>query len=106
MGAVTAQPIDHHGEDPRDPEHILHTLPEHFRALFLSEYHAAVDAAHEVSGYRKLAELLQLWSLRAAAYSQPDFFERAEQAANAHLYPGSFRPIEEIVPDWAERTGR
>jgi uncharacterized protein DUF6247 len=104
--SVTAQPVDPYGDDPRDPEWILSALPERFKEPFLREYRSAVDGAREVGGYRTLSELLRLWSLRAVAYGQADFFERAGQAANAQRNPDLFTPIERVVPDWAERTRR
>jgi hypothetical protein len=41
-------------EDPNDPEVILRDLPERERAQFLRRYHEAVDAAHDLAGYRQL----------------------------------------------------
>lgn len=79
---MTAQPVEPHGVDPRDPELTLARLPEQFRSTFLAEYQAAAEAAaHEVWKYKQLQELLQMWHLRATAYSRPGFAERRADAA-------------------------
>jgi hypothetical protein len=92
---MTAQPVEPHGADPRDPEQILARLPEQFQATFLAEYRAAAEAAaHEVWRYKQLQELLQLWNLRAVAYSRPDFFQRRAEAA-AGL--GEYISLEEAI---------
>ncbi|MGI5422952.1 DUF6247 family protein [Actinomadura luteofluorescens] len=74
---MSAQPI-HQEPDPRDPQVIHDRLPDQVRAKFLTEYHTAVDGAHDLAGYRKLRELLQTWALLATAYSKPDFHRRYE----------------------------
>lgn len=90
---MTAQPI-HQEPDPRDPEVILAKLPERVRGVFLEEYQVAVDAAHKPVGYRKLQQMLQTWSVRAMAYSKPDFFDRAEQARAGR---GEYFTMEEVL---------
>ena len=76
---MSAQPIAY--DDPRDPASILSRLPECAREPFLEEYRAAVDAAHQVAGYRALQALLQSWSTRATAYERPDFMQTRAAAA-------------------------
>lgn len=74
---MSAQPV-HEDPDPRDPQVIYDRLPEQVRVKFLSEYHAAVEGAHDLAGYRNLRDLLQTWSVLAAAYAKPDFHRRYE----------------------------
>jgi hypothetical protein len=74
---MAAEPVAH--EDPRDPEVILHRLPERERGLFLRQYRSAVDAAHEVAGYRTLQRFLYSWSLRVIAVSQAGYYEALEE---------------------------
>jgi hypothetical protein len=74
---MSAQPV-HEDPDPRDPETILRQLPAKTRPKFLTEYRAAVAAAHDPAGYRALQEVLQTWRLLAAAYAKPDFQQRYE----------------------------
>lgn len=85
-----------------DPERIANHLPEPEREQFLQEYHAALDAAHEIWRYRQLQDVLRSWSLVAAAYAQPDFAARKAEAK--HPRPGQFRPASEIIPGWEERV--
>jgi hypothetical protein len=59
--------------DPRDPQVIYDRLPDEVRGKFVADYHDAVDAAHDLTRYRALQELLQTWRLLAAAYDQPGF---------------------------------
>lgn len=89
---MSAQPVESH--DPHDPERILARLPERVRPQFLGEYRDAVDNAHEVAGYRQLREMLHSWSVRAAAYSKPDFFERAEDAKAGR---GEYVSLDDVV---------
>jgi hypothetical protein len=75
------------------PAEILELLPHRWHAQFLEEYRAALDAARDVRQWRHLAELLNRWQLRAAAYSDPGFDEAAEAARDArkqalHPVPG------------------
>ncbi|WP_176611355.1 DUF6247 family protein [Actinomadura sp. WMMB 499] len=95
---MTAQPIDH---NPLDPEDILRRLPRNERDRFIRDYHSALEAAHELWRYRQLQQVLRLWHLRAVAYAQHDFKERAEQArvASAEV----FTAAEEAIPGWARR---
>jgi Family of unknown function (DUF6247) len=98
---MTAQPVEPHGADPRDPEQILARLPEQFHATFLAEYQAAAEAAaHEVWRYKQLQELLQLWNLRATAYSQPDF---AQRRADAAVDRGKYVSLEHVIAQRQQR---
>lgn len=74
---MSAQPV-HEEPDPRDPQVIHDQLPAEVRPAFLSEYRAAVDAAHDPAGYHALQDTLQTWRLLAAAYAKPDFHQRYE----------------------------
>ncbi len=96
---MSAQPVHH--EDPTDPEVILRDLPQREREHFLSEYHAAVDAAHELAGYRALQRLLHRWSLVVVATNRPGYYEELEAAASGTL---ATVPIETVIPDFQERV--
>lgn len=99
---MTAQSA--HAYDPDDPVEILRILPSRFHQQFLNEYDTAVTDARRPEHYRELHHLLRLWRLRAAAYADPGFAGRmqaVEDAARAGRRVGA--PIEEVVPDWAER---
>ena len=50
LGGTSAGPV--HDGDPDDPELILRDLPEGERGEFLRQYREAVDAAHDLAGYR------------------------------------------------------
>lgn len=103
---MSAEPVQEH--DPDDPVEILHVLPERFREQFLDEYAAAAEAARRPEGYRALHDLLRLWRLTAAAYSEPGFEARLagmREAVLASSLKGAV-PIEEIVPDWTARLNR
>jgi hypothetical protein len=89
---MTAQPV--HQEDPQDPEVILRDLPQREREHFLSEYHAAVDKAHELAGYRALRQLLRRWSLTVVATNQPGYYEAIEDAKNG---VGRYVPLEDAL---------
>lgn len=67
----------------RDPASILRRLPESEREPFLAEYHAALDAAHEVWRYRQLKEVLRRWNLVAVTTSQPGYTEALAEARSA-----------------------
>ena len=103
---MSAQPVQEH--DPDDPVQILRVLPERFREQFLNEYAAAAEAARRPEGYRALHDLLRLWRLTAAAYSEPGFEARLASVREAVLAgsPEGSMPIEEIVPDWPARLNR
>ncbi|MQA17357.1 MAG: hypothetical protein GEV09_25535 [Pseudonocardiaceae bacterium] len=90
---MSAQPMH---QDPDDPAEILQRLPERWHAEFLTEYHAALDAAHEVRQWQTLRALLHRWRLRAVALSDPGFEEAADEARRAR--PEDLTP----VPDWAD----
>lgn len=98
-GGMTAQPVD--DDNPDDPVEILSVLPARFHAQFLAEYDAAAAGARRPEQYRHLYDVLRLWRLRAAAYSDPGYDERLE---SARAGSGDWTPIEQVVPDWAERV--
>jgi len=98
-GDMTAQPVDDDNAD--DPVEILRVLPARFHEQFLAEYDAAVAGARRPEQYRHLHQVLRLWRLRAAAYSDPGFEARLESARGG---PGDWTPIEQVVPDWAGRV--
>lgn len=76
---MTAQHVS--GDEPGiDPAEILRALPGRYREQFRSEYVSAVERARDPEGFRGLAELLRLWRLRVAAYSEPGYAERLAQA--------------------------
>jgi hypothetical protein len=92
---MSAQPV-HEEPDPRDPQVIHNRLPEQARAKFLAEYEsAAVDAAHDLTRYRALQELLQTWRLLAAAYAKRDFHQRYE---DVRAGVGQDIPMDEVFP--------
>jgi hypothetical protein len=100
---MSAQPVQEH--DPDDPVEILRVLPERFREQFLNEYAAAAETARRPEGYRALHDLLRLWRLSAAAYSEPGFEARlasVRESVLADSVEGTV-PIEEIVPNWPAR---
>ncbi len=100
---MTAQPPHDYGPD--DPVEILHVLPARFHEQFLAEYEAAVEGARRPEQYRRLHDLLRLWRLRAAAYSDPGYETRLQAVRDA-VQTGSLEgaaPIEEVVPGWAQR---
>jgi len=95
---MSAEPVE--VEDPNDPELILRDLPEQECAQFLRQYHDAVDAAHDLAGYRRLQRLLHTWRLTAVAASRPGYYEELAAVRN-----GTARttPAEDVIPDWQER---
>jgi len=99
MDFMTAQPVDDYDGD--DPVEILRVLPVRYHEQFMEEYDAAVAAARRPEQYRRLRYVLRLWRLRAVAYSDPGFEARLEATRTG---TGDWTPIEEIVPDWAERV--
>jgi hypothetical protein len=61
-----------------------------------------------VEGYRALHDVLRLWRLTALAYASPGFAEALADVREA-VRTGSregWVPIEDIVPDWADRLRR
>jgi hypothetical protein len=98
-GFMTGQSADDYDED--DPVEILRVLPTRYHEQFMEEYDAAVAGARRPEQYRHLHYVLRLWRLRAAAYSDPGYEARRE-AARADS--GDRTPIEEIIPDWADRV--
>jgi hypothetical protein len=99
IGGMTAQPADDY--DPDDPVEILHVLPARFREQFLAEYEVAVAGAKRPEQYRHLHHVLRLWRLRAVAYSDPGYEVRLE---SARVGSDDWTPVEEVVPDWADRV--
>jgi hypothetical protein len=95
---MTAEPLH---DDAYDPAEILRALPEAWHEQFLSEYHSALDAAHEVWRFRQLRDFLHAWRLRAVAFSDPEF-ESAAQAVRESRSE-AFVPAEQVIPGWAER---
>jgi hypothetical protein len=94
---MSAQPAaERHGPDPDD---IIRRLPPDQRDSFLHDYRAALDAAHETWRYRQLPAVLQLWHLRATAYEQPDYSQRAAEARAGA--PGTFTAAEDAIPGWS-----
>jgi hypothetical protein len=98
-GQVTAQPSDHPGDD--DPVEILRVLPARYHGQFLADYDAVVAGARRPEQYGRLRYVLRLWRLRAVAYSDPGFEARLEAARTRS---GGSTPIEDLVPDWADRV--
>lgn len=78
---MSAQPASEPGWD--GPAEILALLPQRWHEQFLSEYRAALEAAHDVRRWRYLAEMLNRWRLRATAYSDPGFEAAAQVARDA-----------------------
>jgi hypothetical protein len=95
---MSAEPV--RAEDPNDPEVILRELPERERGQFLRQYHEAVEAAHEPSGYQQLQRVLHEWSLVVIATGQPGYYEELEAVRS-----GTARttPADEAVPHWQDR---
>lgn len=87
-------------EDPSDPEVILRDLPEQERGQFLRQYHEAVDAAHDPSGYRRLRQLLHAWRLTVIATSRAGYYEELEAVRSG---TAQTTPAQEAIPDWQER---
>jgi hypothetical protein len=96
---MSAQPV--HDYDPDDPVEILSVLPASYHEQFLAEYDAAAASARRPDQYRQLHQMLRLWRLRAAAYSDPGFDARLESARTGS---GDWTPVEQIIPDWAGRV--
>jgi hypothetical protein len=100
---MTAQSVHDYGPD--DPVEILHVLPARFHEQFLAEYEVAVEGARRPEQNRQLHDLLRLWRLRAAAYSDPGYESRLQAVRDA-MGTGSLEgavPIQEVVPGWGRR---
>jgi hypothetical protein len=95
---MTAQPMQ---GSPGDPSEILRLLPAKWHEQFLTEYHGALDAAHEVWRFQQLRDVLHLWRLRAVAYSDPGF-QQALQATREDR-ADEFVPAEQVLPGWSDR---
>jgi hypothetical protein len=100
---VTAQSA--HDHDPDDPVEIVHVLPSRFHEQFLADYDAAAGSALRPEHYHELHATLRLWRLRAAAYSDPGYQARMQAVQDAiRVGRRDGTPVEELVPDWAERV--
>ena len=99
MGGMSVQPVREF--DPDDPMEIMRVLPARYHGQFLADYDAAAASARRPGQYRELHQTLRLWRLRAVAYSDPGFEARLEAVRSA---PGPGTPIEDVVPDWAEKV--
>ncbi len=95
---MSAQPV--YAEEPDDPEGILRDLPERERAEFLRQYHEAVDAAHDLAGYRRLRSLLHVWQLAVAATRQPGYYEELRAVRDG---VARTTPADQAIPGWSER---
>ncbi|GAA1534796.1 DUF6247 family protein [Kribbella lupini] len=95
---MTAQPVQGPGDDPAE---ILRVLPQRWHEQFLTEYHQALDAAHEVWRFRQLRDVLHAWQLRAVAYSNPAFDEAAAAARESR--DEEFVPADQVLPGWPDR---
>jgi hypothetical protein len=84
-----------------DPTEILRILPARYHAQFRAEYATVVEQARVPEGYRALVELLRLWRLRAAAYSDPGY-EKRLAAARAGSQPDEV-PAEQLIAGWPQR---
>ncbi|WP_328990771.1 DUF6247 family protein [Kribbella sp. NBC_01245] len=95
---MTAEPLHASGDDPAE---ILRVLPAKWHEQFLSEYHSALDAAHEVWRFQQLREVLHLWRLRAVAYSNPTFEAAAHAAREGR--EDEFVSADQVLPGWTDR---
>jgi hypothetical protein len=95
---VSAEPV--HIEDPNDPETIFSDLPERERAEFVRQYHEAVDAAHDLAGYRRLQQFLRAWRLTVIATGRAGYYDEIDAVRS-----GAARivPADEAIPGWQER---
>ncbi len=95
---MSAEPVQ--GQDPYNPQAILRDLPEQECGQFLQQYHEAVDAAHDLAGYRRLQRLLHAWRLTIIATSRVGYSEELEAVRD-----GTARtiPADEAIPGWQER---
>lgn len=97
---MTTQPV-YGGSGIDDPTEILRVLPGQYQEQFRAEYVTAVEQARDPEGYRGLAELLRLWWLRAAAYSDPGYPGRVAAARAG----GTAEDVsaEEVIAGWPHR---
>jgi hypothetical protein len=95
---MSAEPVQ--VEDPSDPEVILRDLAEQERGEFLRQYHAAVEAAHDPAGYRRLRQLLHAWRLTVIATSRAGYYEELDAVRSG---TAQTTPAEEAIPDWQAR---
>ena len=95
---MSAEPV--HDRDSDDPELILRDLPEGERAEFLRQYHEAVDAAHDLAGYRRLRRLLYGWRLIAIATARPGYYEELDAVRTG---TAQTTPAHEAIPGWQQR---
>ncbi|MFG1818721.1 DUF6247 family protein [Kribbella sp. NPDC049174] len=95
---MTAQPMQ---GSPDDPGEILRLLPAKWHEQFLGEYHGALDAAHEVWRFQQLRDVLQLWRLRAVAYSDPGYEDALQATRDGRAE--DFVPAEQVIPGWSDR---
>lgn len=103
---MSAQPVHEEPEDPRDPQNILRDLPEKRHEKFLAEYRAAVDAAHDPAGYRRLQNLLRYWAIKVKVYpTRPDYDEEVA-AAFEEVESGTARTYDFWEAIEAERARR
>jgi hypothetical protein len=86
--------------DLDDPSEILGRLPRQYHAQFRAEYAVAVEQARRPEQYRMLHQLLRLWRLRAAAYSDPGY---AERLAGIKGDPAAEVPAEQLIVGWPRR---
>ncbi|BAK37061.1 hypothetical protein MLP_40470 [Microlunatus phosphovorus NM-1] len=76
---------------------ILGLLPDQHHAQFLRKYAIAIEQARRPEQYRMLQALLQLWRLRAVAYSDPACASRLGSAGAA---TADDVPAERLFPGW------
>jgi hypothetical protein len=87
---------------PDDPSEVLGVLPVKWHQQFLDEYRGALDAAREVRCYPEVQDVLQLWRLRAVAYSGPSFDQALLAAREDRV--DEFVTAEQAMPGWSDRT--
>ncbi|MFD2079229.1 hypothetical protein SAMN05421678_102497 [Actinopolymorpha cephalotaxi] len=85
-----------------DPAEILRALPQERHAQFLSEYHAALDAAHDPAQFAQLRTLLGQWRLRAMAYARPGYREAIQDAIEGR--EEGF--VRHVPAEWTELRAR
>jgi Family of unknown function (DUF6247) len=98
LGGVSAEQVHH--QDPYDPEVILERLPAQERAEFLRQYQEAVEAAHDPAGYKRLRQVLHMWSLAVVATSRSGYYE---DLGAVRMGTARTVPAETAVPYWEQR---